>query len=136
MGGAPKSPGRAARRPTILVAEDDGALRKMLGHMLGELGDVHLAEDGMQALTTLKGGEVDPDLVITDVMMPRMDGLTLAQRIKMDDKLSRIPVIMLTAKGGPKDVITGINAGARHYITKPFKKEELVAKVKKVLRLP
>ena len=120
---------------TILVADDDAAIRTVLNQALSRAGyTVRLTSNATTLWRWVSSG--DGDLVITDVMMPRMDGLTLAQRIKMDDKLSRIPVIMLTAKGGPKDVITGINAGARHYITKPFKKEELVAKVKKVLRLP
>ncbi|MBX3247653.1 MAG: response regulator [Myxococcales bacterium] len=125
----------AERRVQVLVVEDDDALRKMLGHMLAGIADVHLAIDGMEALVWLRDSGTVPDLVLSDVMMPRLDGLALAQRLKQDPKLSRVPVIFLTAKGTPKDVIAGIQAGARHYLTKPFQREELLEKVSKVLGL-
>lgn len=116
----------------ILVAEDEPDLLRMLQRMLEQLGHVETATDGQEALDKL---EADPDfdLLVTDLMMPRMDGLTLARRMKRDQKLARIPVVMLTAKNTPKDVIAGINAGARHYLTKPFKHQELLDKVKKAL---
>jgi DNA-binding response OmpR family regulator len=123
------------RKPLVLVAEDDDALRKMLGHVLGEVAEVHLAVDGMDALAWLRDSNVVPDLVVSDVMMPRLDGLALAQRLKMDPRLSKVPVIFLTAKSTPKDVIAGIQAGARHYLAKPFQRLELLDKVKKVLRI-
>lgn len=123
------------RKPLVLVAEDDDALRKMLGHVLAELAEVHLTADGMEALSWLRDSGRMPDLLISDVMMPRMDGLALAQRMKMDASLSRIPVIFLTAKNTPKDVIAGIQAGARHYLPKPFQRLDLIDKVKKVLKL-
>ncbi len=121
--------------PVILVAEDDEALRKMVGHFLSDIAEVHLAADGRAALQWLQSRDTPPDLLVTDLMMPGLDGLTLVGQMKKDDKLKRTPVIMLTAKDRPTDVVTGINAGARHYITKPFKRDELVSKVKKVLRL-
>jgi DNA-binding response OmpR family regulator len=68
-------------------------------------------------------------------MMPRMDGLTLAKQLKEEPQTKRTPVIMLTAKNGARDVVAGINAGARSYITKPFKHDELIQKVKSVLNL-
>lgn len=116
----------------ILVAEDDADLLLMLKRMLAPLGHVVTAADGAEALETL---ESDPhfDLVVTDLMMPRMDGLTLSRRLKRDPRLARIPVLMLTAKDTPKDIIAGINAGARHYVTKPFKHQELLDKVKQAL---
>jgi DNA-binding response OmpR family regulator len=76
-----------------------------------------------------------PDLLVTDLMMPKKDGLTLVKEMKRDDRLKNVPAIILTAKSGPRDVIRGIQAGARHYLTKPFKSEELLDKVKKVLRI-
>lgn len=127
-------PTRAERRPVVLVAEDDEALRKMIAHLLADMVEVQLAADGLEALGMVQSGPL-PDLLITDLMMPRMDGLTLVKRLRADAKLSRIPVIMLTAKSSPKDVVTGINSGARHYLTKPFKRDELLDKVKKALRL-
>jgi len=66
--------------------------------------------------------------------MPRLDGLALSKKMKENPNTARIPVIMLTAKGSPKDVIGGINAGARAYLTKPFKQEELLEKAKRALR--
>ena len=119
-------------RPKILVVEDEADLRRMLSQMLALVGDVTLAVDGVDALERLTGGFV-PDVIVTDLMMPRMDGLTLATKLKTHPTLSRVPVVMLTAKTGAKDVIAGINAGARHYVTKPFKTDELVGKVRKAL---
>lgn len=119
-------------RPKILVVEDEADLRRMLSQMLALVGDVTLAVDGVDALERLTGGFV-PDVIVTDLMMPRMDGLTLATKLKTHPSLSRVPVVMLTAKTGAKDVIAGINAGARHYVTKPFKTDELVGKVRKAL---
>lgn len=116
----------------ILVAEDDPDLRLMLQRMLAPLGQVVTVTDGAQALETLQA-DPDFDLIVTDLMMPRMDGLTLARKLKRDAKLGRIPVLMLTAKDTSKDVIAGINAGARHYVTKPFKHQELIDKVKRAL---
>ena len=104
----------------------------MLSKILGTVGDVTTAVDGQDAYSRLTGGFV-PDVIVTDLMMPRMDGLTLATKLKADPVLGRVPVVMLTAKTQARDVIAGINAGARHYVTKPFKTEELVGKVRKAL---
>jgi CheY-like chemotaxis protein len=122
----------AGARPKILVVEDDADLRRMLSYLLGPIGDVTLAVDGVDAVTRLQSGLV-PDVIVTDIMMPRMDGLQLTEKIKSNPVLARIPVVMLTARTGPKDVVAGINAGARHYVTKPFKADELVGKVRKAL---
>lgn len=116
----------------ILVVEDDETLCKMIGKMLAPLGEVRMAGDGVEALRLVRGGYA-PDVVVTDLMMPGMDGLALAQRLKADPRTHRVPLIMLTAKDRPADMIDGINAGARHYLTKPFKHEDLVNKVKRIL---
>ncbi len=121
-----------AGRPKILVVEDEDDLRRMLIYVLGTIGDVTSAIDGEDAYERLTGGFV-PDVIVTDLMMPRMDGLQLAQKLKNHPVLGRVPVVMLTAKTAARDVIAGINAGARHYVTKPFKTEELVGKVRKAL---
>lgn len=118
-------------RPRILVAEDDPDVLRMLEHVMKALGDVVTAFDGQDALEKAKAGR--PDVVVTDVMMPRMDGFTLAKQLKATPGLDTVPVVMLTARTGPRDVIAGINAGARFYVTKPFKTEELVSKVRKAL---
>lgn len=121
-------------RPRVLVVEDDHDLLRMMQRMLTSIADVVTASDGEQALMLLE--QNPPDLVITDWMMPRKDGLTLVKEMKQQERLKRIPVVLLTAKTSPRDVIAGINSGARHYLTKPFKPDELIAKVKKVLQLP
>ena len=122
----------SSAKPHILVAEDDPDVRKMLEHLLRALGDVVVAKDGQEALEAALAGP-RPDVIVTDIMMPRMDGLTLARNLKQHPQLANVPLVMLTAKTGPRDVIAGINAGARFYVTKPFKTEELVAKVRKAL---
>jgi len=104
----------------------------MLSLMLGELAEVTVAHDGTEALDHLRNGFL-PDAIVSDVMMPKMDGLTLSRFLKRDPRMARIPVILLTAKNGSQDVIAGINAGARSYLTKPFKKDELLDKVRRAL---
>ena len=118
--------------PKILVCEDDADLLQMIKTMLQAVGEVTLARDGQEALELIKNG-FRPDVIVTDLMMPRMDGLTLAKTLKGDPNVGNIPLVMLTAKSGPMDMITGINAGARHYVTKPFKAADLIDKVKKAL---
>lgn len=119
--------------PKILVVEDDADLRHMIKTMLTATGEVTTACDGTEALALLNGG-LDPDVIVSDMMMPRMDGLQLVTEIRANPKFTNIPVIVLTAKGTPRDVISGINAGARHYLTKPFKASDLIDKVTKSLR--
>lgn len=121
-----------AGRPKILVVEDEDDLRRMLTYVFGTIGDVTTAVDGVDAYSIMENGFI-PDVVITDLMMPRMDGLQLSEKLKAHPVLGHVPVIMLTAKSSPRDMVTGINAGARHYLTKPFKTEELLGKVRKAL---
>lgn len=120
------------RRRKILVVEDDPSLLRMLKKLLEQVGDVTTAEDGKVALETVRAG-FDPDLVVTDIMMPRMDGITFVRRLKANKRTARTPVVMLTAKDGPLDVVQGINAGARAYLTKPFRADELMSRVYKLL---
>ena len=131
MGGTSPS---ASAKPRILIVEDDQDLLRMMQRMLTALAEVITATDGEHALKLLDAGPA-PDLLITDWMMPRKDGLTLVKEMKQREQLKRVPVVILTAKTAPRDVIAGINSGARHYLTKPFKPDDLIAKVKKVLRL-
>jgi len=131
MGG---STPKADARPRVLIVEDDHDLLRMMQRMLTSIADVVTASDGEQALKMLETNP-PPDLLITDWMMPRKDGLTLVKEMKQHERLKRIPVVLLTAKSSPRDVIAGINSGARHYLTKPFKPDDLIAKVKKVLAL-
>lgn len=115
----------------ILLAEDDTNLSALLEEYLGLKGyDVDLYNDGNAALEGFRKN--DYDICLLDVMMPQMDGFTLAQEIRKSDK--EIPIIFLTAKSMKEDKITGFDIGADDYITKPFSMEELLARVKAVLR--
>jgi CheY-like chemotaxis protein len=127
------SPSSAGPRPKILVVEDEPDVRTMVVRLLGTLGEVIQAQNGAEALELLLRGGRAPDLIVTDVMMPQMDGLTLSRELKKDPALARIPILMLTAKSSPSSMIDGINAGARQYLTKPFKADDLLAKAKKAL---
>lgn len=117
---------------SILVIEDDPSVRTLVQKSLSSKGyEVHLAEDGLSGLTRLE--ELKPDLIIVDIMMPRLDGMTFVQAIKGYETTKSIPVIFLTAKSDPKSMIDGINLGARFYMTKPFQLDELLTKVRKAL---
>jgi DNA-binding response OmpR family regulator len=125
------SPTRPTRK-RILVAEDDPAIRELMSRTLEREYDVVTAEDGKTAVQ--KGSQSPyPDLALLDVMMPGMDGLDVAKNLRAIPQLRSLPVLFVTAKSAPMDVIKGIQAGARHYITKPFKMDDLLSKVRKVL---
>jgi DNA-binding response OmpR family regulator len=114
--------------PVLVVVDDDAAIRQMLVHTLGRTYTIYEARDGQEAKEILDAIPT-PDGIVCDVMMPRLDGVELAKLLRRDKVLQRVPILFLTAKGSTMDVITGINAGARHYVTKPFKISDVVAKV-------
>ena len=117
----------------ILVVDDDRNLRKIIATNLELAGyDVTAAANGEEALTALE--QLQPDLVILDVMMPAMDGYEVARRIRAHPVNARVPIIMLTAKSEVEDKISGFDAGADDYITKPFGPQELLARVKAKIR--
>lgn len=120
------SPGDQA--PVLVVVDDDPEIRAMLVHALGRTYTIYEAHDGQQAKDILDTIPT-PDGIVCDVMMPRLDGVELAKILRKDRVLQRVPILFLTAKGGAMDVVAGINAGARHYVTKPFKIAEVLAKV-------
>lgn len=116
----------------ILIIEDDPSVRTLLEKSLSARGyKITVATDGLDGLTRLERGH--PDLIIVDIMMPRLDGMTFVKAIKGNQQTHPIPVIFLTAKNDPRTMIEGINVGARFYITKPFQLEELISKVQKAL---
>lgn len=115
----------------ILVIDDDERLRDLVAEYLGSRGfAVHTAEDGPVGLQQVQN-RTDLDIVILDVMMPGMDGLEVCREIRRN---SRIPVIMLTARGDDTDRIVGLELGADDYLPKPFNPRELLARVQAVLR--
>jgi DNA-binding response OmpR family regulator len=117
---------------TILVVEDDVSVRELLETALRSRGYVvHACADGLVGLTTLE--QVRPHLMIVDIMMPRLDGMTFVRAIKSKAEMKRIPVIFLTAKSDARSMIDGINLGAKYYVTKPFEVEGLLSKIAKAL---
>jgi DNA-binding response OmpR family regulator len=124
--------GGAKKKRVVLVVDDDGVTRTLIKAALGTAYEVHAAADAVEAEALLDKMPT-PDLVVCDVMMPKVDGFRFVQSMKVRAGFEKIPVMFLTAKTHPLDVVRGINAGARHYVTKPFKIEELVAKVAKIL---
>ncbi len=115
---------------TILVIEDDGNIRELLRLYLEQEGyAVETAQDGLEGLRTFK--RVHPDLVLLDLMMPVMDGTQVMKELRAQ---SKVPVIMLTAKGETFDKVAGLELGADDYVTKPFEMRELIARVRAVLR--
>jgi DNA-binding response OmpR family regulator len=121
--------------PVLLVVDDDPAIRMMLVHALGKTYTIYEAHDGQQAREILDAIPA-PDGIVCDVMMPRLDGVELAKILRKDKILQRVPILFLTAKGGAMDVVAGINAGARHYVTKPFKIADVLAKVASMTTRP
>jgi CheY-like chemotaxis protein len=120
------------RGPVILVIDDDSSIRELIARALGAQYTVYEAVDGMAGAEIL-GAIPAPALILCDIMMPRVDGLTFARMLKANPKLANIPLIFLSAKDAPLDVIRGITAGARSYLTKPFAVKDLVEIVGKAL---
>ena len=118
-------------RTRILVVDDNSAVAYYIGTILSPRFDVFYAADGQLALE--KACQIVPDLVVTDLMMPRIDGLELCRRLRADELTSHIPVIVITAKAGDNDRLEGLEAGADAYLTKPFNAEELTIRVVKLL---
>jgi diguanylate cyclase (GGDEF)-like protein len=118
---------------TILVVDDDPDIARFVEVNLRSAGyDVAVAGDGEEALE--KAGDLRPDLVLLDVMMPRIDGFEVAQRLRKNPQTSSTSIIMLTAKALSADKVTGLQSGADDYIIKPFDPIELLARVKGTLR--
>lgn len=115
----------------ILVVDDDAALRRALKRVLVANGfAVEVAEDGDDALARLRTRSFDA--VVLDVMMPGADGIEICERLRADG--DRLPVLMLTARHSVRDRVTGLDAGADDYLIKPFANEELVARLRALLR--
>jgi signal transduction histidine kinase/DNA-binding response OmpR family regulator len=111
----------------LVLADDNADMRAYLGRVLGARWQVEFAADGQQALELTRS--LRPDLVITDVMMPRLDGFGLLRELRADPATRRIPIMMLSARAGEESRIEGFEAGADDYLVKPFTAREVVARV-------
>ncbi len=119
-----------AKKTTILAADDDPQLLRLITRNLQLEGyEVLAASDGLQALELIENNA--PDLVLLDVMMPRMDGFTVCYRVR---EFSSVPIIIITARGQDQDKVRGLDLGADDYLTKPFSVDELLARVRAVIR--
>ncbi|MCY7406642.1 MAG: response regulator [Alkalinema sp. CAN_BIN05] len=118
---------------TVLVVEDSVSQREMITDLLKGSGlSVSIATDGVEALEHIEGHR--PDLVVLDIVMPRMNGYEVCRRIKADPKTQNVPVVMCSSKGEEFDRYWGMKQGADAYIAKPFQPTELVGTVKQLLR--
>ena len=116
----------------ILVVQDDETERTALEAALRKVGfDVDTASDGLKALTLIE--KRCPDLILTDVVLPNLDGMRLLKAIKGRKETMGIPVVMLTAKSDTSSMVEGISSGARFYVLKPYDMNDLVRKLKRAL---
>lgn len=117
----------------ILVVEDETTLLETLAYNLKQEGyKIYTAENGERALDIVR--RKLPDLIVLDIMLPKLDGLTVCRIVRKDERLAHIPIIMLTARGTQGDKMVGLDSGADDYITKPFDLGEFLARVRAVLR--
>jgi len=117
----------------ILIIEDDAHISKLVSYRLENEGfDPVVCGSGEEALETISGGRFD--LAVLDIMLPGIDGLEVCRRIRQEETLSRIPIVMLTAKGEEVDRIVGFELGADDYVVKPFSPRELVLRIKAILK--
>jgi DNA-binding response OmpR family regulator len=121
---------------SAVIADDDEAIRSILQYKLSMAGfDLDVCHDGHEAREALDAPGVDPDVVVLDVMMPRLKGTDLLRAIRRGELAvdPDVPVVMLTSRGREEDVLTGLEAGADEYLTKPFSPNELLARIEKLL---
>ncbi|MEM7037844.1 MAG: response regulator, partial [Bacteroidota bacterium] len=126
----------AGDQKSILIVEDNYSLREYLGMILGNEYPLHIAKNGKIALDWLESRPPDqlPDLILSDIMMPQMDGYQLLTHLKSDERFRRIPVIMLTARAAIEDKLQALRIGVDDYLLKPFQEEELRARIDNLLR--
>jgi DNA-binding response OmpR family regulator len=121
-----------AAKPKVVVADDDPDIRRLVQITVSNAGcDVTVAADGEEALEMIRSAP--PDLVILDVLMPRMDGWEVARELKGDPATAGVPIMFLTSRGQEHDVLEGFNSGAADYMVKPFSPRELQVRVRAVL---
>lgn len=117
----------------VLVIEDDADISELVQYNLERQGyKVHVSGDGEHGLATAL--QLQPTMIVLDIMLPGISGLKVCQQLKENPKTVDIPIVMLSAKGEESDIVTGLELGADDYITKPFSPNELIARIKSVLR--
>ena len=117
----------------VLIIEDDRDIVELVRYNLASEGfEITALSDGSAGLAAVKKGA--PDLVILDLMLPKLPGLEICKEIRRDPALNRLPILMLTARGEEADRVIGLEMGADDYVTKPFSPRELAARVKALLR--
>ena len=121
------------KRPHILVADDNADMRQYLVRLLSERYEVQAVPDGQTALASMH--EHTPELVLTDVMMPNLDGFGLLHELRSDPKTRTIPIILLSARAGEESRVEGMEHGADDYLIKPFSARELLARVQTHLEM-
>jgi signal transduction histidine kinase/CheY-like chemotaxis protein len=125
--------GELAHRPRVLVVDDNADMRDYLVSLLADSYRVHTAADGTTALELAR--QDPPDLVLTDVMMPNLDGFGLLRELRADPATTLVPVVMVSARAGEEATVEGLTAGADDYLIKPFAARELLARVRANLEL-
>lgn len=121
-----------ASKPIILIIEDNQDLRNYLDTLLGDNFTIHQTKDGLEGIAKAK--EIIPDLIISDVMMPSMDGIEVCSRLKKEKETDHIPIILLTARADQESKLKGLTTGADDYLSKPFDPKELKVRVSNLLR--
>jgi two-component system chemotaxis response regulator CheY len=121
--------------PTALVVEDSPTMRQLIVFALNRIKGLTVVEanDGVDALRKLAGQPLD--IIITDINMPIMDGLKLVRRVRSDEALKSIPIVIITTEGAEEDRQRALALGASAYITKPIQAPQVIAKVKELLRI-
>jgi DNA-binding response OmpR family regulator len=118
----------------ILIVDDEPELRQLISFHVENAGyDVMTYPDGEACWNQLQQADSPPELLLTDVMMPNMDGFQLVENLRQSDDFSELPVIMLTGRGKEADVVQGLDVGADDYLTKPFRSQELLARINRCL---
>ena len=125
---APPAPEHTASRPRILWADDNADMRHYVARLLGRSYEVLAVADGKAALEAARAAP--PDLVLSDVMMPHLDGFGLLKALRADERTRRLPVILLSARAGEESALEGLEAGADDYLVKPFSAKELLVRVR------
>ena len=127
-------PGRQKEdRETVLIVDDNADMRDYLSRLLSPTYNVHTAVDGIDALETAQ--RIRPDLILTDIMMPRLDGFGVLRAVREDAEIGRTPVIMVSARAGEESQVEGLDAGADDYLVKPFTAREMLARISTHIRI-